>query len=90
MEQKRKAKRQTRKRKSGLTYNSRINDRYIRVEIIEYSDKESTQSGKREIINRGVINVTNREYEDVISLVESLNISEDFTVRKSSINLNYD
>ena len=89
MEQKRKAKRQTRKRKSGMTYNSRVSGGYIRVDIIEYSDKDISETGKREILNRRTINVEKRDFSDVANLIESLNIIEDYDIKSSHINLNY-
>ncbi len=88
MEQKRKAKKQRVRRKSGK-YNSRLSERYIRVDIIEYSDKDTSETGQREIVNRRTINVVKREFSDVENLIESLNIIEDYDIKSSHINLNY-
>ncbi len=89
MEQKRKAKRQTRVRRKSGKYNSRLSERYIRVDIIEYSDKDTSETGQREILNRRTINVLKREFSDVENLIESLNIVEDYDIKSSHINLNY-
>ena len=47
MEKLRKAKKQTRVRRKSGKYNSRLSERYIRVDIIEYSDKDTSETGQR-------------------------------------------